>query len=55
MTETFVVPNRPMIAPIRVDRTATITPAGRNASAVESADQPDRLCRYCVTRNWNET
>ena len=39
---------------IWVDRTTTITPAGRNASAVPIADQPARVCRYCVTRNWNE-
>ena len=47
-------PNRPSSEAIRVDRTTTITPAGRNASAVDSADQPARVCRYCVTRNWNE-
>ena len=44
-----------MIALIRVDSTATITPAGRNASAVAIADQWARVCRYWVTRNWNET
>ena len=51
MTVTLAVPNRSMIVPIRVDSTATITPAGRKASAVDSADQPFRVCRYCVTRN----
>src|ERR1700683_1732496 len=47
-------PNRPSSDPIRVDRTTTITPAGRKASAVDMADQPDSVCRYCVTRNWKE-
>ena len=47
-------PNRPSSGPIRVDSRTTITPAGRNASAVLTADQPARVCRYCVTRNWNE-
>ena len=28
---------------------------GRNASAVEMGDQPARLCRYWVARNWKET
>ncbi len=47
-------PNRPSSEAIRVDSTTTITPAGKNASAVDIADQPDSVCRYCVTRNWNE-
>ena len=47
-------PNRPSNPAIWVDRTTTITPAGKNASAVPIADQPARVCRYCVTRNWNE-
>ncbi len=37
------------------DSTATIAPAGKNASAAPIADQPARLCRYWVARNWNET
>ena len=44
-----------MITLIRVDSTATTTPAGRNASAVARADHAARLCRYWVTRNWNDT
>lgn len=44
-----------MIALIRVDSTATTTPAGRNASAVAIADHEASVCRYWVTRNWKET
>ncbi len=47
-------PNLPSSDPILMDSTTTTTPAGRNASAVERAYQPDRVCRYWVTRNWNE-
>src|SRR5258708_4584684 len=48
-------PNLSSAGPIRVDAAATSTPAGRNASAVPSADQPAMICRYWVTRNWNAT
>ncbi len=49
------VPNRSTIAPTFVEDTATSAPAGRNASAVCSADQPSRDCMYSVVRNWKPT
>ena len=40
---------------MRVDPTATSMPAGRNASAVSTGDQPFMACRYSVITNWNPT
>src|SRR5579872_1991393 len=48
-------PNLPSSPAIRSDSTTTTSPAGRNASAVPIADQPDSDCRYWVIRNWKDT
>ena len=50
-----VVPTRVASGPILGAPKATISPAGRNASAVPSADQPSSCCMYSVPMNWKPT
>ena len=40
---------------MRVEPNATSMPAGRNASAVSTGDQPFIVCRYSVITNWKPT
>ncbi len=55
MTISRAVPNLSAKSPILVEVTATSRPAGRNASAVCSADQPSRFWKYCMATNWKPT
>ena len=46
------VPKRVASGPMRGAPNATSSPAGRNANAVPSADQPSACCMYSVVMNW---